>query len=136
MRVAYAGSRQGPITESGSGALNIHSNSLTSHNLFLRSGLEGSKEWRFRGIPIRSSAHAEWIHNFTSKSRPLDVHWEGQPSTPWSISSTRGQPDTIKLGAALEIGISDRKTIRIYSEHEFFKQGSSTYFGATLSIGL
>jgi outer membrane autotransporter protein len=134
VRLVYAGFRQGSISETGAGGFNLRTHARTYHNALIRSGLETAKTWRLAGVPLRASGHADWIHDFTARSRPLKVRWEAQPNSHWSVRSTRGQPEMLGIGTALEIGLSDQRTIRLYAQHDFFSKASSTYLGFALNI--
>ncbi|MEI6715772.1 MAG: autotransporter outer membrane beta-barrel domain-containing protein [Verrucomicrobiota bacterium] len=135
IRVAYAGSRQGGARETGAGAFDIRTDSRTSGTVLLKSGIEGAKEWRIAGIPLRMSGNLEWLHDFDADPRRLGVRWEGALSAPWTLSGAPGRVDMFKLGMSFDVGLSNTATVRVYGEHEFLKKGPATYFGICYSIG-
>jgi autotransporter-associated beta strand protein len=135
VRVAYAGSHQGAAREEGAGAFGIQTDAQSSGTFLLKSGLEGAKEWRMGGVPFRASGNLEWTHDFDIDPRRMGLRWQGESASRWTLSSARGQADTVKLGAALEIGLSDRKTLRIYGSHEFRRSGVTTHMGVSVNIG-
>ncbi|MEY2598728.1 MAG: hypothetical protein RLZZ142_987, partial [Verrucomicrobiota bacterium] len=67
--------------------------------------------------------------------RRTGVRWAGAAEDGWSLSGERGRADAVRFGLALEFGISDRKTLRLAADHEFFRRAQGTQFSAGFTIG-
>ncbi|MEY5025015.1 MAG: hypothetical protein RLZZ244_543, partial [Verrucomicrobiota bacterium] len=134
-RLAYAGVRQAASAEDGAGAFNLRTDSQTHGTLLSRVTLEGAREWRVHGMPIRLSGNVNWTHDFAADPRRLGVRWAGAPEAGWGLSGVQGRADALRMGVALEFALSDRKTLRLSGEHEFFRRVQGSHFGASLTIG-
>jgi len=135
VRVAYAGVRQEGATESGAQSLGIVSHSKWNGTVLTRTGLDISKEGRVGRVPVRATGSAAWVHDFAVDPRRLGVRWQGVDSVPWMISSERRSADVLRLGASLELGLGDRRTLRLYGEQEYLQNTKILRGGVTFTIG-
>jgi hypothetical protein len=97
--------------------------------------LDVSREGRIGSVPTRLSASAAWVHDFAADPRRLGVRWLGEPGTSWTISSGRRSADSVRLGASLEIGLGERRTLRLTGEEEFQQNTQILRGGVTFTIG-
>jgi outer membrane autotransporter protein len=134
-RVAYAGSHQNGSREEGAGAFGVLTKSQLHGTVLSKVALEGAREWRVGGIPFRGSGNVEWLHDFAVDPRRMGLRWAGEPNSPWSVGSSRGRADALKVGLALEMRLTPEKTIRVYGEREFLRRTSTTQMGVNFSIG-
>ncbi|MEY5026926.1 MAG: hypothetical protein RLZZ244_2454, partial [Verrucomicrobiota bacterium] len=135
MRVAYLGARQAGVREEGGGAFGVSTGAATHGTLLSRTALEAARELRIGGLPIRVAGNVEWVHNFHSDPRGTRVRWQGDESRLWEISSARSRRDSVRFGVSLELVVADRKTLRIYGEHEFFRRAQGSQFGLSFAVG-
>ena len=135
VRLAYAGVRQEGASESGAGSLGIRSDSKLNGTVLMRNGLDISKEGRVGRVPVRATGSAAWVHDFAADPRRLGVKWQGVDAVPWMISSERRSADVFRLGGSLELGLGDRRTLRLYGEQEFLQNTRVLRGGVTFTIG-
>jgi uncharacterized protein with beta-barrel porin domain len=134
-RIAYAGVHQNSATEEQAGSLGVRTNAKWNSTALSRTGLDVSREGRIGRVPTRMSANAAWVHDFAVDPRKLGVRWIGEQGSTWTISSGRRAADALKLGVSLEIGLGDRRTLRLYGEQEFQQDAKITRGGVTFTIG-
>ncbi|MEI6712446.1 MAG: autotransporter-associated beta strand repeat-containing protein [Verrucomicrobiota bacterium] len=135
VRLAYAGVRQGTLKEQGAGAYGVDADAIQNGTVLLKTSLEGSKEWKLRGRPLRLSGNVEWLHDFDVDPRRTGFRWQGAPGSEWGLSSAGGKADGVKLGMALELAVTDRRTLRLYGEREFLQRGAQLHLGFSVSVG-
>jgi uncharacterized protein with beta-barrel porin domain len=100
-----------------------------------RTGLEVASEWRLGRLPIRGSATAAWVHDFDGRPRAVGVRWQGASDVPWAISSRKQTSDALHLGLSFEVGLGDRRTLRLYGEQEFLQGNRVLRGGINFTIG-
>jgi len=135
VRVAYAGVRQEGGRESGALSMGIVSDPKWNGTVLTRTGLDISKEGRVGRVPVRATGNAAWVHDFEADPRRLGVRWQGLDSVPWMISSERRSADVLRLGVSLELGLGERRTLRLYAEQEYLQNTKVLRGGVTLTIG-
>jgi outer membrane autotransporter protein len=137
VRFAYAGVKQGAATEKmdSMSSLGIKSDAKTFGTVLMRSGFEIAKDGHLGTMPLRSAANAFWVHDFFVDPRRLGVRWQGASSAPWMISTERRSADSLRLGASLELGLGERRTLRLYGEQEYLNGTKVLRGGVTFTIG-
>jgi hypothetical protein len=135
VRVAYAGMHFEKANIEGLGALGMRSDAKWNGTVLSRSGLDVAREGKLGRIPVRSTASLAWVHDFNADPRRLGVAWQGLPSERWSISSSKQAQDTLRLGGAVEVGLSERRTLRLYGEQEFLQGNNVLRGGINFTIG-
>ena len=80
-----------------------------------------AREGRLGQTPVRVTATAAWVHDFMAGPREMSVAWAGMEQARWTISSGRNPSDAVRVGGAFEIGMGDRRTLRLYGEQEFLQ---------------
>jgi autotransporter-associated beta strand protein len=137
VRLAYAGVQQKAAREKMNAleALGIQSDANANRTMLMRSAVEIAKEGFIARVPVRATASAAWVHDFLADPRRLGVRWQGVEGASWLISTERRSSDALRLGAALEIGISDRRTLRLYGEQEYLNNTKVLRGGLSISIG-
>jgi outer membrane autotransporter protein len=134
LRVAYAGVRQGKARESGAGSLGVETDSKTHGTVLTRTGIDMSAEGRLGRLPIRVTSSTAWVHDFATNPRRLEVRWQGDDSVPWRLSGARQSGDLLRVGLALECGLGDRRSLRLYAEQEFLDKRRILRGGATFTV--
>ena len=137
VRFAYAGVKQGAATEKmdAMDSLGIKSDAKTSGTVLMRSGIEIAKDGHLGTLPLRSSANAAWVHDFFVDPRRIGMRWQGSESTPWMINTERRSADALRLGVSFELGLGDRRTLRLYGEQEYLNSTKVLRGGVTFTIG-
>jgi hypothetical protein len=137
LRFAYAGVSQGAVTEKmdALNSLGIKSDAKTNGTVLMRSGIEIAKDGHLGALPLRSSANAAWVHDFFVDPRRLGMRWQGVESASWMINTERRSADALRLGAAFELGLGDRRTLRLYGEQEYLNSTKVFRGGVTFTIG-
>jgi outer membrane autotransporter protein len=137
LRFAYAGVKQGAATEKmdAMDSLGIKSDAKMNGTVLMRSGLEIAKDGRIGTVPVRTAANAAWVHDFFADPRRLGLRWQGAQSAPWTITTEQRGADTLRLGGSVEIGLGDRRTLRLYGEQEYLNAMKVFRGGVTFTIG-
>jgi len=61
-----------------------------SGTFLLKTALEGAKEWRLSGVPVRL-ADLEWLHDFDVDPRRTTYRWQGEPGDVLESERSEGQ---------------------------------------------
>jgi len=136
-KFAYGSIHVVGVSESGVGALGMDAAGHSDPTLLSRLEFEVSRQWMIHDIPIRASASIAWTHDQRTNSKSVSVHLQGDPSLDWTVTSERYSENSLNLGAALEIGISDRRSLKIYGEQALQESASSSIFrgGVSFTVG-
>jgi outer membrane autotransporter protein len=137
LRFAYAGVSQGAATEKMSSfeTLGIKADAASNTTILMRTGLEVAKDSMLGKFPVRTAANAVWVHDFSAGSRLLGVRWQGAESAPWSISTEQAGTDVLRVGGSVEMGVGERRTLRLYGEQEFLNATKIFRGGVSFTIG-
>ena len=135
VRVAYAGVHQDSALERGAGELGVGTRSKRDGTLFTRTGVDVAREGRVLRVPVRVTGSAAWVHDFASDLRRLGMSWQGAQDTPWSLTADRRLRDALRLGMSLELGLGERRTLRLYGEQELMQGLNLFRGGVTFTIG-
>jgi hypothetical protein len=137
VRFAYAGVKQDAMTEKMDAfeSLGMKTSEKTNGTVLMRSGVEIAKDGHLGRLPLRSSANAAWVHDFCPTSKNLGVRWQGAESAPWAVSTEARSADALRLGASFEVGLGQRRTLRVYGEQEYLNSTKVLRAGATFTIG-
>jgi hypothetical protein len=127
-RLAYTGMRFGKSRIEGVGPLGIRSDVKWNATALSRIGLDLAREGKLGRVPVRLTGSAAWVHDFRTESRNLSVSWQGLEAARWRVSGSGSASDLLRVGGALELGIGDRRTLRLYGEQEFL-QGKNVFRG-------
>jgi hypothetical protein len=135
VRLAYAAMHFEKATREGAGGLGIKSEAKWQSTMLSRTGLEVGREGRIGRMPVRMSASAAWVHDFAPNPREMQVSWEGLESAKWSVSGTKRAADAVRVGGAFEMGVGERRTLRLYGEQEFIRGNNVLRAGINFTIG-
>jgi hypothetical protein len=127
-RLAYTGMHFGKSRVEGVGPLGIKSDSKWNATVLSRVGMDIAREGKLLRVPVRVTGTAAWVHDFMAESREMAVAWQGLEAGRWKISSSRSASDLLRVGGSIELGLGDRRTLRLYGEQEFL-QGKNVFRG-------
>jgi hypothetical protein len=127
-RFAYTGMHFGKSRVEGVGPLGIKSDSKWNATVLSRVGMDIAREGKLLRVPVRVTGTAAWVHDFMTEQRELGVAWQGLEAGRWQVSSGRSTSDMLRLGGSIELGLGDRRTLRLYGEQEFL-QGKNVFRG-------
>ena len=134
-RLAYTGMHFGKARVEGVGPLGIQSSAKWNATVLSRIGMEVAREGKVLRVPVRLTGTAAWVHDFLADPRELKVAWRGLEAGRWTVSSGRGAADTLRLGGSVELGLGDRRTLRLYGEQEFLQGNNVFRGGINFTIG-
>jgi hypothetical protein len=112
----------------------VETDSKTHGTVLTRTGIDMSAEGRLGRLPIRVTSSTAWVHDFATNPRRLEVRWQGDDSVPWRLSGARQSGDLLRVGLALECGLGDRRSLRLYAEQEFLDKRRILRGGATFTV--
>jgi hypothetical protein len=136
-KFAYGSVHVGSVSESGVGALGMDAAGHSDPILLSRIGLEIVKESKVYGTPVRTAVSIAGTRDQKTDSKSVGVHLQGNPDLEWMVTSERYSPNSLNFGASIEIGVSDRRTLKIYGEQNI-QPGSSggvSRGGVSFTIG-
>jgi hypothetical protein len=134
-RLAYTGMHFGKSKVEGVGPLGIKSDSKWNATALSRIGLDLAREGKLWRRPVRVTGSAAWVHDFRTESRELSVAWQGLEAGRWKVSNGGSASDLLRVGGALELGIGERRTLRLYGEQEFLQGRNVFRGGVNFTIG-
>jgi hypothetical protein len=134
-RLAYTGMRFGKSRIEGVGPLGIRSDVKWNSTALSRIGLDLAREGKLWRVPVRVTGSAAWVHDFKTEARDLSVAWQGLEAARWRVSGSGSASDLLRVGGALELGIGDRRTLRLYGEQDFLQGRSLFRGGVNFTIG-
>jgi hypothetical protein len=134
-RFAYTGMHFGKSRVEGVGPLGIKSDSKWNATVLSRVGMDLAREGKLLRVPVRVTGTAAWVHDFMTEERQLGVAWQGLEAGRWQVSSGRSTSDMLRLGGSIELGLGDRRTLRLYGEQEFLQGKNVFRGGVNFTIG-
>jgi outer membrane autotransporter protein len=127
--------RMGAVKETGAGGMGVDAAGYSNRTATGRMGFEVSRDWLVRGLPVRTVASVSWTHDFEADPRSLRVHLQSSPVDEWTVTSAERFPDALHAGMAVEVGLSERRTLKIYGEQEVQQSRSVLHGGVTFTLG-
>ena len=127
--------RMGAVKETGAGGLGVDSAGNSNSTAMGRMAFELAKDWRVHGVPVRTLASVSWTHDFEADPRSLGVHLQGSPGNEWMVTSEKRSADALHAGVSVEVGLSERRTLKIYGEQEVQQSRSVLHGGVTFILG-
>ena len=127
--------RMGEVRETGVGGLGVEAAGFRNWMAMGRVGFEVAKNWQLHGIPLRTAASISWTYDFDADPRSLGVHLQGIPGNEWTITSEERSANAFHAGVSLEVGLSERRTLKVYAEEELLRSSSVFHGGVNFLIG-
>jgi len=133
--ISYGLVHSGSARESGMGVLGADVSAASESTVFSRLGIELAKELRVKGLPLRFAGNASWVHDYEADPKMLSARMQIPGASSWKIESERRTADALRTGLSLELGVGDRKTLKIYGDQQFQSGGHVLRGGVTFTIG-
>jgi len=127
--------RMGEVRETGVGGLGVEAAGFRNWMAMGRVGFEVAKDWQLHGIPLRTAASISWTYDFDADPRSLGVHLQGVSGNEWTITSEERSANAFHAGVSLEVGLSERRTLKVYVEEELLRSSSVFHGGVNFLIG-
>jgi autotransporter-associated beta strand protein len=134
LQVVHAELNLESVLESGLGAMGSQTQKAGHAMSFSRIGLDVAKEIRGGAMPLRFGGNVAWVRQLKSDPLDLEARLQGGPES-WSLPGAPVSGDALRLGASIEVDLSDRRKIRVYGEQEFLQGNEILRGGVTFSIG-
>jgi outer membrane autotransporter protein len=134
LQVVHAELNLESVLESGLGAMGSQTQKAGYAMSFSRIGLDVAKEIRGGAMPLRFGGNVAWVRQLKSDPLDLEARLQGGPES-WSLPGAPVSGDALRLGASIEVDLSDRRKIRVYGEQEFLQGNEILRGGVTFSIG-
>jgi autotransporter-associated beta strand protein len=100
----------------------------------LQSGLQAARLFAIKGHAVRLSASANWMHYLDSRRHTTDAMLGGMSDAPITMQSSKVGADSIQFGAAAEMALTRRTTLRLNAQSELQSNQKTTNGNATLSV--
>jgi hypothetical protein len=136
-KLAYGSVHVDSVSESGVGALGMDAAGHHDPILLSRIGLEIVKESKVYGTPVRTAVSIAGTRDQRTDSKSVAVHLQGNPDLEWMVTSEKYSPNSLNFGASIEIGFSDRRSLKIYGEQNVQpgSSGNISRGGVSFTIG-
>ena len=98
-------------------------------------GMTVGRRWVVRGTPVAVRLQANWLHDFDN-SGSIQASFVGAPaSAGWfTARSAGGDRDALRANGSIEIGLTERLSLRIGGEYE--RRKSTNRASLTISLGM
>jgi hypothetical protein len=124
----------GAVKETGAVGLGVDVAGYSNSTAIGRMGFELGRDWRIQGVPLRTRASVSWIHDFEVDPRSLGVHLQASPENDWEVTSEERSSNALRAGISAEVGLSERRTLRIYGEQQIQQNRRVLNGGVTVII--
>jgi autotransporter-associated beta strand protein len=126
---------QAALTERGGDVLAARTKKASAGGLLNEVGLTVGRRWVVRGTPVAVRLQANWLHDFDN-SGAIQASFVGAPaSAGWfAAHSAGGDRDALRTNGSVEIGLTERLSLRIGGEYE--RRKSSSKASLTISLGM
>jgi len=133
--VSLAGVMQDAIEESHGGALGVRTKTARSFGIVNEVGLSVGRRFVVMKKPVLVKFRTNWVHDFR-EGGTLQAGLSGAPSGAgmFDVESARGDRDAVRMNGSVDIGLSERTTLRLGGEYELRR--SSRKGTLSISIGV
>jgi uncharacterized protein with beta-barrel porin domain len=100
----------------------------------VKAGLQASELLNVRGHAVRLSASAHWLHYLDARRHQTDAVLGGFADSAVTMQSSKVGADSVQFGAAAEMALSRRTTLRLNAQREIQTYQSTTNGNVTLSV--
>jgi autotransporter-associated beta strand protein len=100
----------------------------------VKAGLQASELLNVRGHAVRLSASAHWLHYLDARRHQTDAVLGGFADSAVTMQSSKVGADSIQFGAAAEIALTRRTTLRLNAQSEIQNNQKTTNGNATFSL--
>jgi uncharacterized protein with beta-barrel porin domain len=100
----------------------------------LQTGLQAARLFAIKGHAVRLSASANWMHYLDSRRHTTDALLGGMSDASITMQSSKVGADSIQFGAAAEMALTRRTTLRLNAQSELQSNQKTTNGNATLSV--
>jgi hypothetical protein len=133
--ILHVSGAQAALTERGGDVLSARTKKASKGGLLNEVGLTVGRRWVVRGTPVAVRLQTNWLHDFDN-SGSIQASFVGAPtSAGWfTARNAGGDRDALRANGSVEIGLTERLSLRIGGEYE--RRKSSTRATLTISLGM
>jgi outer membrane autotransporter protein len=133
--ILHVSGAQAAFTETGGDVLAARLKKASKGGLLNEVGMTVGRRWVVRGTPVAVRLQANWLHDFNN-SGSIQASFVGAPaSAGWfTAHSAGGDRDALRVNSSVEIGLTERLSLRIGGEYE--RRKSSNRASLTISLGM
>jgi autotransporter-associated beta strand protein len=131
--VSVAGVLQDSISETNAGALGVKTSASDSVGILNEVGLSVGRRFVVVKKPVLVRLRMNWVHDFR-EGGTLQARFMGAPlgDGTFGVESARGEKDAVRMSGSVDIGLSQRVSLRLGAEYEL-RRGAPK---GTLSISV
>jgi outer membrane autotransporter protein len=133
--ILHVSGAQAALTERGGDVLSARTKKASKGGLLNEVGLTVGRRWVVRGTPVAVRLQTNWLHDFDNAGS-IQASFVGAPtSAGWfTARNAGGDRDALRANGSVEIGLTERLSLRIGGEYE--RRKSSTRATLTISLGM
>ena len=131
-RLLVQGQNLGSAKENDMSGLEVSVARQSTASVLSQAGAELRKNMKLAGKSAAASLQADWLHNYNSNGRTLDMAMGGS-TTYFGYQGSKAGADAIRMGGAFEAALNERTTLRLNLDYQTQTGGSST--NGMLSLG-
>jgi autotransporter-associated beta strand protein len=131
----YVTGAQAALTETGGDVLAARLKKASKGGLLNEVGMTVGRRWVVRGTPVAVRLQANWLHDFDNTGS-IQASFVGAPtSAGWfTARNAGGDRNALRVNSSVEIGLTERLSIRIGGDYE--RRKSSNRASLTISLGM
>ncbi|MEY5025049.1 MAG: hypothetical protein RLZZ244_577, partial [Verrucomicrobiota bacterium] len=125
-RFIAEGYSQGAALESDMAGLEVKTSRQNVTAFLHQLGLELNRRFKLAERPAAFALSLDWIHQYDAKGRALEMALSGDSSAVFTATGAQMGADAVRMGAAMDVALSERTTLRLSAEHQIQSQLSTT----------
>ncbi|RFC44046.1 MAG: hypothetical protein DVB28_001237 [Verrucomicrobia bacterium] len=133
VRLIAQGSTLDKGSEKDLGGLEVKTQTQRNHSILHELGVEARQSLKLASKPASASLQLDWIHDYNSKGRALNMDVAGDATTRFGYKGSDSGADALRLGAALETALNRRTTLRFSVDYQ--RQSNAAAAHGALSVG-
>ena len=131
-RLVVQGQNQDSAKESDLSGLEVSLSRQNTTSVLHQAGVELRKQLSLAGKSAAASLNTDWIHNYNSKGRDLNMAVGSSP-TSFGYKGSDSGADAIRVSGAFEAALNERTTLRLSVDYQAQTRASST--NGSVSLG-
>lgn len=132
VRLIAQGHTQESASENNMGGLEVTTQTQRTYSVLHEVGLEARKSFKLASKPASASLQMDWIHDYRSKGRALDMDLAGDSATRFGYTGSASGAEALRMGVAFEAGLTRRTTLRLAVDYQAQSKAAMTHGSVSL----
>ncbi len=132
VRLIAQGNTQESASENNMGGLEVTTQTQRTYSVLHEVGLEARQSFKLASKPASASLQMDWIHDYRSKGRALDMDLAGDSASRFGYTGSASGAEALRVGAAFEAGLTRRTTLRLAVDYQAQSKAAMTHGSVSL----